>query len=226
MAETVFLPVAEAYDRWSLQYDAQDNPMVAAAARILPVVAGDVAGCRAVEIGCGTGRNLAALKAAGAADLVGVDLSPGMLARAAARDAGFRLLQGAVGEAPPLPAASADLVLFSLVLEHVGELRPAFRDAARLLVPAGRVIVIEIHPWLAADGVAAHFRDAGGEVRMPTYRHRFSDYITAAVEAGLAVTACAEWAPADLGDGLTERARKRGEHHPLALSMVFGNARR
>ena len=61
--QTVFLPLAAAYDRWSALYDAYDNPMVFAASHVVGTALGDVSGRDIIEFGCGTGRNLSALKA-------------------------------------------------------------------------------------------------------------------------------------------------------------------
>jgi malonyl-CoA O-methyltransferase len=221
MAEVVSMSVGAAYDLWSASYDAQDNPMVVAAGRILGQVTGPVDGRRVVEFGCGTGRNLAALRAAGATGLTGVDLSAGMLAKARERDGGFRLIEAAIGAPLPLAPGETDLVLCSLVLEHLSDLAPAFAEAARLLTLHGRLAVIEIHPFLAYGGTAAHFHDSSREVRMPTFAHRFSDYVAAGIRSGLVLADCREWTPAGLGEGLSARVWKRGPDHPLAISMVF-----
>ncbi|HZH27625.1 MAG TPA: methyltransferase domain-containing protein [Azospirillaceae bacterium] len=220
----VFLPVADAYDRWSGLYDSYDNPMVFAATAVIRAgLAGtpgwDVRGADVVEFGCGTGRNLAMLKAHGARTLVGCDLSVGMLAKARARDAAFRLLRHDMAEPLPLPDASADLVLFCLSLEHVGDPGAPLREARRLLRPSGRVAVIEIHPFVSQGGVSAHFRDEAGEVRMPTFAHRFCDHLNAFAGAGLRVDACREWRPRDLGPSVPAKVLKRGPDVPLVVEF-------
>jgi malonyl-CoA O-methyltransferase len=134
---TVFLPIADAYDRWAALYDGYDNPMVFAAAQVIQAGFADVVGKDVVELGCGTGRNLAALKALGARTLVGCDLSDGMLAKARERDPAFRLLRHDMAQPVPMPDASADLVLFCLTLEHVADLAHPLAEARRLLRPDG-----------------------------------------------------------------------------------------
>src|SRR5919199_3150349 len=118
-----FLSVGAAYDRWSALYDSYDNPMVFAAADVIRAGFADVREKDVVELGCGTGRNLAALKDLGARTLTGCDLSDGMLAKARERDASFRLFRHDMTQQPvPLPDGSADLVLFCLSLEHAADL--------------------------------------------------------------------------------------------------------
>ena len=110
---TVRLTVAEAYDRWSQAYDDYPNSLVFSAARVVEGLTLGVAGQDVVEFGCGTGRNLEILKQGGAGGLTGLDLSPGMLAKAAERNLGAALMEHNMTRPAPLPDACADLVLFS-----------------------------------------------------------------------------------------------------------------
>src|SRR4051812_8934903 len=90
---TVRLTVAEAYDRWSDAYDDYPNSLVFAATQVVSALTLGIAGKDVVEFGCGTGLNLDVLKQGGAGCLTGLDLSPGMLAKAADRDLGAVLIQ-------------------------------------------------------------------------------------------------------------------------------------
>lgn len=212
------LTVEAAYDRWAQAYDAADNPMVFAATRALAASLPDVSGRDVFEFGCGTGRNLAFLKAAGARSLAGCDLSDGMLAQARRRlPDGAALLRHDMRLPLPLPAAGSDLVLFCLSLEHIAALEPPLAEARRLLRPGGEIVIVEIHPFVSQSGVAAHFIDAGEEVRMPAFPHRFSDYLTAFAALDLRVAACREWRPRDLGPDVPARALKRGADTPLVV---------
>jgi dolichyl-phosphate beta-glucosyltransferase len=61
----------------------------------------------------------------------------------------------------PLADATADYLCLLDVLEHLSEPVPALRDAARVIGPAGRVIInVPAHPrlWSAADEVLGHAR--------------------------------------------------------------------
>jgi ubiquinone/menaquinone biosynthesis C-methylase UbiE len=168
--------------------------------------------------GAAPAATLAAFKALGARTATGLDLSDGMLAKARERDPSFRLLRHDMTQVVPLPHASADLVLFCLALEHIADLARALTEAGRLLRPAGRVAIVEIHPFVSQDGTAAHFRDQAGEVRMPTYPHRFSDYLNAFEAAGLRAAACREWRPRDLAEA-SAKMLKRGADFPLVVEF-------
>lgn len=96
-----------------------------------------------LEVGVGTGLIAQGLTARGAS-VVGIDLSPAMLARAHAR-LGPRV---AVGDAMALPVATGSVanVYFVWVLHLVGDVAETLAEAVRVLRPGGRVIVLHGHP--------------------------------------------------------------------------------
>jgi malonyl-CoA O-methyltransferase len=215
----VRLSVADAYDRWAQAYDDYPNSLVYTATQAVTALALGIAGQDVVEFGCGTGRNLEVLKRGGAGRLTGLDLSPGMLAEAAERKLGGALIAHDMTLPAPLPDACADLVLFSLTLEHIASPATPLREARRLLRPGGRITVIEIHPFLSLGGLAAHFVLDGEQVEMPTWPHSFADHLNAFAQAGLVVAACKEWRPRDLGPDTPERVFKRGADTPLVVEF-------
>lgn len=96
---------------------------------------------KVLEAGCGTGLVMKALRARGATDLVGVDLSSGMLG--AAQREGERVAQASV-TALPFPDASFDVAYSFKVLAHVPDIRLALREMARVVRPGG-VLVVEFY---------------------------------------------------------------------------------
>jgi len=217
--KTLFLPIAEAYDRWSQGYDLYDNPMVSGASRVVESLGPAVAGADVFEFGCGTGRNLQAAKRLGASSVAGCDLSPGMLEVARRHDPALRLLLHDMTRPLPLEDRSVDCSLFCLTLEHLSGLAAPLREAKRLLRPMGRIEIIEIHPYVSMGGVAAHFQHSGETVQMPTFAHSFSDYLNCFAGLGLHVAACKEWRPTHFGEGATEKMFKRGADHPLLVQF-------
>lgn len=105
---------------------------------------GDLAGSTAVDLGAGSGAASRALAALGA-EVIGVE--PNAAARARAAEAGGGpTYRAGTGEATGLPAASADLVLFSMSLHHCGDMPAALSEALRVLRPGGRLAVAEPEP--------------------------------------------------------------------------------
>jgi ubiquinone/menaquinone biosynthesis C-methylase UbiE len=98
------------------------------------------AASRVLEVGCGTGNYLLALRESTGCAAWGLDPSGEMLARARARP-GAEAVSWDQGRAESLPSApsSFDLVFSVDVIHHVTD-RPAyFRDAIRVLAPGGRL---------------------------------------------------------------------------------------
>ncbi|MCO5169519.1 MAG: methyltransferase domain-containing protein [Planctomycetes bacterium] len=117
-----------------------------------------------------------------------------MLARARARVTAphVRFVRHDLRRPLPLAAAAADLVVVSLVLEHLERLEPVFTECARVLRPGGALFVCELHPFRQLAGAQARFVDAGEEARIPAFLHDLSDYLAAALGAGLTLAAARE----------------------------------
>ena len=99
------------------------------------------------DLGCGTGAMLSVL-APHVARVIGVDASDEMLAAARhrARDfANVDLRAGAL-EALPLETASVDAATLMLVLHHLASPVEALKEAARVLKPGGRLLIVDMAP--------------------------------------------------------------------------------
>ena len=99
-----------------------------------------------VEMGCGTGANLPYLREQIGAEgcVVGIDLTPGMLARARNRVArnGWRNVHLARGDAGDPPVERADAVLATFVVGMLPDPAAAVRRWESL-VPGGRVALVD-----------------------------------------------------------------------------------
>jgi SAM-dependent methyltransferase len=74
----------------------------------------------------------------------------------------------------------------SLADEHLAELGPVYREAARLLRRGGVFLLIGYHPFFLMNGMPTHYHRPGGEaVTIRSYVHLFSEHFAAAREAGL-----------------------------------------
>ena len=151
-AESGTVTVSEtqaAYGRWARAYDWL--------VRLLPGLDGLRAGAVAsldlspgdtvVDLGCGTGANLPHLRDAvgPTGTVVGVDLTPGMLAQAARRveAAGWRNVHLVQGDAARPPVADADGVLGTFVVGMLDDPGRGVRAWLDCLNPGGRVSVLE-----------------------------------------------------------------------------------
>jgi ubiquinone/menaquinone biosynthesis C-methylase UbiE len=94
---------------------------------------------RVVEIGIGTGVVALGLRQLGR-DVIGVDLAPAMLARAVERVGPAVTVADA--ERLPFADGAADAALFVWVLQVVPDVARVLAEAARIVRPGGRVVVV------------------------------------------------------------------------------------
>jgi ubiquinone/menaquinone biosynthesis C-methylase UbiE/DNA-binding transcriptional ArsR family regulator len=103
---------------------------------------------RMVDLGSGSGRMLTLLGPR-AQSVIGLDLSQQMLniARANVAKAGLdcELRHGDIF-ATRLPSASADLVIVHQVLHYLADPAAAVSEAARLVEPGGRILIVDFAP--------------------------------------------------------------------------------
>ncbi len=121
----------------------------------LAVVAPLAAGRDVLEVGCGTGLVLERL-ADVARHATGVDLSPGMLAKAHAR--GLDVREGDA-TALPFPDASFDVTCSFKVLAHVPDLARALAEMARVTRPGG-FVVAELYNAHSVRALVKHLKPA------------------------------------------------------------------
>jgi len=107
------------------------------------VAAGDLAGRRTLDVGCGTGTLAVALAELGG-KVWGIDSSPEMLAQAEAKETRARFKE-ARGEALPFKDGWFERVVMRLSLHHL-ERQRALAEAERVLVPGGRLVIATFDP--------------------------------------------------------------------------------
>src|SRR3984885_14038890 len=109
-------------------------------------LAGDVAGRRILDAGCGSGPLFAALRDRGAL-VSGFDKSAGMLELARRRLGDDADLQVAdLGRPLPYPDGAFDDVIASLVLHYFEDWTEPLAELRRVLKPGGRLIASVDHP--------------------------------------------------------------------------------
>lgn len=138
-------------------------------------------GRRTLDLGCGEGRLSRDLKRLGYA-IVGVDVSPTMLA--AAREADSEI-ETHLADAASLPFAEGtfDCVVAFMSLQDVDDFEGAIREAARVLEPGGRFCVAIVHPLNSAGKFEGE--DADSPFTIPGSYLEHSYYIDNVVRGGL-----------------------------------------
>jgi SAM-dependent methyltransferase len=112
-----------------------------------------------LDVGCGTGFNLAYLRANEYTDVVGLDFSTEALGFCQPRQ--LTHLICADGLNPPLRHESFDLIMALDLIEHLEDDVLALRELARLLKPGGSLIIFTPafqFLWGLQDEVSHHYR--------------------------------------------------------------------
>lgn len=186
-------PVARSYDQVAAEYSAQiadelaGKPLDRALLLAFAEQIGDLGPI--ADIGCGPGHVAVFLADAGA-DVVGFDLSAGMVEQARQRFPAIRFEQADMRALPLPDAALGGIVAFySIIHLDPGDLLPTFCEWRRALKPGGRVLVafhigdevLHLDEWwhkqvaldfrfLQLDAVAAALEEAGFEIEVTLRR--------------------------------------------------------
>jgi len=177
-----------AYNSWSEQYDTNLNRTRDLEALALRQTLAGVTFNNCLEIGCGTGKNTVWLTEK-AGEVTAVDLSDDMLAKAKEKISSQKVhfIQADILHDWHFVTKKFDLVIFSLVLEHIENLEPVMEKVSRALVPGGYVYIGELHPFKQYTGSKARFTTDAGEQVVTCYDHHISDFIEAAKKFGIGI---------------------------------------
>jgi SAM-dependent methyltransferase len=178
-----------AYDLWAESYPPlPHNPLMRAEQAAVLALCPDVAGCRVLDLACGSGRYGLLLQQRGASLVVGSDLSAGMLARA---PLAHRVRADMLNL--PFAAASFDVIVSGLAVGHAPSLDAWMAEAARVLTPGGSLVYSDFHPDAARAGMTRSFTDASGQRHQLLHAlHDLDTHLAAAWQAGLVLEASRE----------------------------------
>ncbi len=203
--------------------------------------AGDLAGRRILDLGCGDGTFGQRCLDAGASSYRGLDGSRLMIERAndTVVDDRASFAVADLEDFAPL-ADPVDLVSSRMALHYLASVEPVFAAARSSLEPGGRIVVTVLHPVISAgnkpsDGprqtqeVDRYF-DAGPRERdwfgrdVAWFHRTIEQYVDAVIDAGFAIERIRECEPvADLFDGDEDELERR-RRVPLFL-LIAATAR-
>ena len=80
-----------------------------------------------------------------------------------------------------------DLTVFSLVLEHIENLEPVFKNLSESMQKGGYVYIGELHPFKQYAGTKARFETESGTKIVPCFTHNISDFTQVAARYGFVI---------------------------------------
>ncbi|MBS1519163.1 MAG: class I SAM-dependent methyltransferase [Bacteroidetes bacterium] len=192
------MDIKSSYNKWAEHYDTDENRTRDLEAKVLREVLGGLEFSSCLEPGCGTGKNTEFLITK-ADRILCADLSEQMLSAAVRKinsgNASFIIAD--INQSWDFTSDKFDLIVFSLVLEHVEDLCHIFRSAAEHTNEHGLVYVGELHPYKQYSGTKARFSSDEGEHVLKCFTHNISEYISAAVGSGFEIIKIGEFSDDD-----------------------------
>jgi SAM-dependent methyltransferase len=175
-----------------------------------------MSGLRVVDLGCGYGWFCRWAASAGAASVLGIDISERMLERAAADTSDSRITYRRQDlDAVDLSAAAFDVAYSSLALHYLADLDRILTIVHESLAPGGAFVFSIEHPIYSAPSRQEFVTDSSGHVTWPLdgyqiegprttdwlapgvekYHRTIGTYVTALLRSGFTLQHLCEWAP-------------------------------
>jgi ubiquinone/menaquinone biosynthesis C-methylase UbiE len=205
------------------------------------------AGRSVIDIACGQGVLCRVLAARGI-EATGVDTAVELIR--AARERGPVEINYQVGDAQKLsflPASKFDAAACVLAIQNMNPLPPVFAGMARLLKPAGRAVIVMMHPafrgaretsWGWDESSGAQFRRVdryllprktpivthpglAPEQYTWTFHRPISSYVKAMRQAGLLVDALEEWPSHKLSDSGPRAAAENSARNEIPMFLAI-----
>ena len=188
------MDVKQAYNIWADQYDVNSNKTRDLEAISLRTILPDIKFDNCLEIGCGTGKNTGYLLTK-AKQVTAVDLSNEMLAKARQKipTDNVQFIQTDIKDDWTFVTKQYDLVIFSLVLEHIENLNDIFKKVSNVIRSNGFVYVGELHPFKQYKGTKARFDTEAGQQIVTCFSHNISDFTLSARQNGFEIIDIAEY---------------------------------
>ena len=155
------MDISQAYNSWAEQYDTNINKTRDLEALALIDNLSDIHFDSCLEIGCGTGKNTEWLITK-SNKILAIDLSEEMLNKAQAKIKSDKVtfLQADLQKPWTFVTQKFELLIFSLVLEHIENLGPVFEKASKSVKSGGYVYIGELHPYKQYTGTKARFENS------------------------------------------------------------------
>lgn len=211
--------VKTAYNIWAEQYDTNENKTRDLEGISLRKTLMKINFENCLEIGCGTGKNTEWLISK-ASKILAIDLSDAMLTKAKAKIQlqKVEFIQADINDEWNFANnIKFDLVVFSLVLEHIENLDGIFEKLSKVVKDEEYIYIGELHPFKQYNGTKARFETENGLQIVTCFNHHISDFTNSAKHHGFNIVALDEFFDnndrSNIPRILTLLLKKIDEHH-------------
>lgn len=181
----------EGYAQWAPWYDEPGNELLEVEEPVVREILDALPVGVTLDAACGTGRHGAYLASLGHR-VIGVDATPEMLEVARAKIPAGDFYEGDLRDLP-VADDSVDVVVCGIAASHIADLTPVFAEFARVLRPAGHLVLTDSRGLIGDIGLPlARTRPDGTFGYIPVWSRLASDYLAVALPAGFEVRRCEE----------------------------------
>jgi malonyl-CoA O-methyltransferase len=219
--DPLVLDTREGYNLWSKKYDEELNILIKLEEEnFLPDICG-VEFSNALDLGCGTGRMSYWLHEQNPdAQITAIDFSEGMLEKAREKKKAEKITWIKSDLLKPFPVGDAkyDLIVSTLVIEHVKSFSQFFTNIRQAAGKNSSVFISGLHPSCFLVGISARFTDheTSRHILPQSFEHSISDVFNAARESGFEVVKLGEF---KITEPFVERFPKAQKY--LGLPLLF-----
>jgi len=166
--------VVEAYDLWAANYDLQPGNLMldldeTLFSKMLGMV--NLENKQVADIGCGTGRHWAKIFRKNPANLTGFDVSAGMLKKLNEKYPEAKTSQITDDLFSAVESRSYDVIISTLTVAHIKNIKEALSAWCRLLKDEGEIIITDFHPDILASGGKRTFRHKKSRIAVKNFVH-------------------------------------------------------
>ncbi len=168
----------EAYDHWSSSYDLQPNNVLLAMDELLFNQLRQFLSFKdkiVVDIGCGTGRHWPVILKENPAEMIGYDISEGMLEQLKQKFPGARVHHLHSDQLAATPDLYGDVIISTLTLGYIRDLKTTFSEWSRVLKPGGHLLITDFHPDAMTKGGKRTFTLHKKRVEIVNYLHSIEE---------------------------------------------------
>jgi ubiquinone/menaquinone biosynthesis C-methylase UbiE len=168
------MPAAEAYDYWSESYENQTGNLMLDLDELVfsDLLRGISLKNKIVaDIGCGTGRHWKKIYEKEPGELMGFDVSAGMLERLVHTYPDAKTQFTTDNRLDSVPDAMIDCLVSTLTIAHIRDIEDALANWSRVLKTGGELLLTDFHPDMLASGGKRTFKYGSRSLSVVNHVH-------------------------------------------------------